>query len=160
MKGILSVWVLFVGLVLAHFFTHVGLGLGRLAPDLLTVALLLAARDVGPGTAGGIGFLLGLMEDAFSVLAFGANTVAMAVAGSLGSLTRDLFVGESWRFYVLYLAIGKWLRDAMFWVFAGEQVRGPAVRALLVQAPMAALYAALVGVGILALNRAWEASEG
>jgi hypothetical protein len=38
-------------------------------------------------------------------------------------------------------------------VVAGEGVQGPAVRSLLVQAPVAALYAALVGTGLLVLNQ-------
>ena len=44
MKGIVNVWVLLVGLVFLHFLIHVGFGVGRFAPDLLTLALLLAAR--------------------------------------------------------------------------------------------------------------------
>ena len=59
-------------LVILHFFLHVGLGIGGAAPDLLTLALLLAARESGLGLGGALGFIFGILEDAFSVLAFGA----------------------------------------------------------------------------------------
>mgnify|MGYP001817861721 CR=1 FL=1 len=153
MRRLVGLWTVVGFLVFLHFLLHVGLGLERGAPDLLTVALLLAVREVGPGTAAGIGFSFGLMEDAFSVLAFGGNALAMTLIAVLGSFTRDLFVGETVRFYILYLVFGKWARDALFWVVAGEGVQGPAVRSLLVQAPVAALYAALVGTGLLVLNQ-------
>ena len=70
-------WIVVVGLALLHFVLHVGFGLGSIAPDLATVALLLAAREMGMGGAAGVGFGLGLLEDALSVLSFGANGVAM-----------------------------------------------------------------------------------
>ena len=38
-------------LFLAHFIMHVGLGLGPVVPDMLTIALLLAAREIGIGWA-------------------------------------------------------------------------------------------------------------
>lgn len=152
-------WGVIAFLVILHFLLHVGFGIERGAPDLLTLALLLAAREVPPGTAAGLGFGAGLLEDSFSVLAFGANTVALTAVAILGSLTRDLWVGESFRFYFIYLFLGKWLRDALFWVVAGEGIQGPAVRSLLVQAPLAALYMALVGIGLLALNQAWRAPD-
>ena len=68
-----------------HFLLHLGFGFGNVAPDLLTISLLLAAREVGMGTAAGIGFVFGLLLDAFSILAFGANTVVMTVLGAVGS---------------------------------------------------------------------------
>ena len=76
-----SSWVLVVALVLLHFFLHVGLGFGVGAPDLLTVGLLLAAREVGLGRAAAMGLFFGLLEDALSVLAFGANGVALTLVG-------------------------------------------------------------------------------
>ena len=47
-------------LVLLHFFLHLGLSLGREAPDLLTLALLLAARETRMGTAAALGFFFGI----------------------------------------------------------------------------------------------------
>lgn len=139
-----------------HFLLHVGLGMGGWAPDLLTVGVLLLARELRTGWAAGIGFAFGLMEDAFSILAFGANTMALTLVGILGARSRDLFVGESVLFLGSYFALGTWLRYALHWLFAGEEVRGPAASVLLIDAPIAAVYAALVGVALLLLAGAWR----
>lgn len=147
------VWVLVGTLFVLHFVLHVGLGIGRGAPDLLTVALLLAAREVGVGTAGGIGLFCGLLEDSLSVLAFGANTVAMTTVGILGALTRDLFVGDSRLFVVSYLFLGKLARDFGHWVFVGDELRQPFSEQVIVQGGIAALYVAGLGLGLTYLIR-------
>ena len=152
-------WSVVVALVLLHFFLHVGLGLGRRAPDLATVALLLAAREVGMGGAAGIGFFLGLLEDSLSVLAFGANGVAMALVGTLGALTRDLFVGDSLTFLVSYFVAGKLVRDLSHWIMVGESLRLPFVEQVVVQGTLGALYAAAVGIGVLAVTGLWRDSR-
>ncbi|MCJ7629043.1 MAG: hypothetical protein MUO50_11730 [Longimicrobiales bacterium] len=133
-------------LVGLHFFLHVGLSIGRAAPDLLTLALLLAVGKRGMGWGGALGFFLGLLEDAFSILAFGANALAMTVVGILGARTRDLFVGDSLLFFLAYLASGKLLRELIHWVAVGEAMREPFLNAVLIDGGIAALYLALVGL--------------
>ena len=146
-------WVLVGVLLLVHFVLHVGVGFGRGAPDLLTVALLLAAREVGPGTAAGIGLFFGLLEDSLSVLAFGANSVAMTVVGVLGALTRDLFVGDSRLFVVSYLFLGKVTRDFVHWVLIGDDLRQPFVDQVLVEGVIAGAYVAAIGLALTFLLR-------
>ncbi|MEX2531541.1 MAG: rod shape-determining protein MreD [Gemmatimonadota bacterium] len=138
-----------------HFLLHVGFGLGRVAPDLLAVGLLLAAREVRTGTAAGIGFLLGIMEDAFSLLAFGSNALTCSLLGIVGARSRDLFLGESLFFLMTYLVLGTWIRAALHWLLAGDEVRRGGV-VLLVEAPVDAGYAAVVGIAILLLTGAWR----
>jgi hypothetical protein len=135
---------------MVHLFLHVGLGYGRGAPDLLTIGLLLAAREVGLGGAAAVGLCFGLLEDALSVLAFGANTVAMTAVGILGAFTRDLFVGDSRLFAVSYFFAGKWMRDFIHWVMVGEELRQPFVDQVLVQGVVGGAYAA--GVGLVAVS--------
>lgn len=142
------VWILVGVLFALHFVLHVGLGIGRAAPDLLTIALLLVARDVGVGTAAGVGLFFGLLEDSLSVLAFGANSVTMTAVGILGALTRDLFVGDSRLFVVSYLFIGKLTRDFAHWVLVGEELREPFMDGVIVQGGSGALYAAAIGLGL------------
>jgi rod shape-determining protein MreD len=149
------VWATVAVLALLHFLLHLGLGLGTIAPDLLTISLLLAAREVGMGTAAGIGFAFGLMLDAFSLLAFGANSVAMTMIGAAGARTRDLFVGDSFFFVVSYLFLGKWVKDLLYWVLVGEGIREPFVQAVLVESSMNAAYAAVVGVLVVTVTGAW-----
>ncbi len=136
-------------LVIVHLFLHLGLGIGAGAPDFMTVALLLAAREMRMGWAGGLGFLFGLLEDSFSVLAFGANTLALTVVGILGARTRDFFVGDSFLFYFLYFTLGKLLRDLIHWLVAGEGIREPFLNAVVVDGTVAALYGAVFGVLLL-----------
>lgn len=149
------VWGTVTVLVLLHFLLHLGIGLDEVAPDLLTVALLLAAREVGVGTGAAIGFVFGLLEDAFSILAFGASTLALTVVGAGGARTRDLFVGDSLFFLVAYLFLGKWTRDAIHWVMVGEGLREPFVQAMLVEGSIAAAYATGVGLIAMTISGAW-----
>lgn len=142
-------WILVAALVVLHFFLHVGLGYGREAPDLLTIGLLLAAREVGRGGAAAIGLLFGLLEDALSVLAFGANVVAMTAIGILGALTRDLFVGDSRLFVVSYFFMGKWIRDFIHWIMVGQELRQPFFDQVLAQGVIGGAYAALVGLVVV-----------
>jgi cell shape-determining protein MreD len=139
-------------LVIAHFVLHVGFGYGRGAPDLLTIGLLIAAREVGLGPAAVVGLVFGLLEDALSVLAFGANSVTMTAIGIAGAFTRDLFVGDSRFFVVAYFFAGKWMRDLLHWLMVGEGLRQPFVGEVLLQGTLAAAYAALVGTVLLSVT--------
>jgi len=143
-------------LAILHFLLNVGFGLSSWVPDLLTLGLLILAREVRTGTAAGVGFLFGLLEDAFSILSFGANAVAMTIVGGLGSRSRDLFVGESMFFIVSYLAVGTWLRFALHWLASGGGPRPQAMEALAVHGPLAALYTGLAGVLLLRTTGLWQ----
>jgi rod shape-determining protein MreD len=156
-KSPARIWSVVGLLVLLHFVLHLSLGLGESAPDLLVVALLIAAREVDMGWGAGIGFFLGLLDDAFSVLAFGANTFAMTLVGLAGARTRDLFVGDSLLFLTSYLVLGKWTRDLLHWVSVGEGLRESFVDTMLIQAPISAAYAGFIGlIVILISGLGWE----
>ena len=147
-------WIFFVFLIIAHFIIHLGLGLGTAAPDLLTVALLLAVRRTRSSVAAGLGLIVGLLHDALASVAFGAEAVVLTVIGYLGARSRDLFEGESLLFIGVYLFLGKWLHDVLFGVLVRELARGDLVSRLLVQAPLAALTAAGAGIVAMLLYRA------
>ena len=140
-------------LVFLHFVLRLGFATDAAIPDLLTVVLLLGARRVRTGTAACIGFTLGMLEDAFTLAAFGTNTLAMVLTGILGVQTRVFFVSvTSLSFHIAYFGAGKWLRDFIHWIL---QVRaGPAagfVEAMVLTGVPAALYAALTGVLLVKL---------
>ncbi len=158
MKTDARVWLLFAALSLTHLLLHVGFGIGRAAPDLLTVALLLTAREMDMGRAAGLGLFFGLLEDALSVLSFGANSVAMTIVAALGAVTRDLFVGDSMLFLVSYFVIGKWTRDLVHWLMVGESLRQPFFDQVVVQGLIGGIYAAVVGVVLLAVTGLWQAA--
>lgn len=151
MKSGWPFWLFIAVLVVLHFFLHLTLGMGLRAPDLLTVAVLLGARQLGGGAAAGLGFGLGLLEDAVSVSAFGAAAAAFTVVAYLGARTRDFFVGDSLFFLAVYLFLGKWVHEALYYLIAAGVRRGEAVETLLVQAPLGALYAAAAGLVAVAL---------
>lgn len=146
-----GLWVLVLMLFPLHFVLHVGFGLSGSAPDLLTIALLLAAREVGLGGASLVGLLFGLVEDSLTVLAFGANSITMTLIGVFGAFTRDLFVGDSKLFVLLYFFAGKWMRDFLHWIMMGQELRQPFVDQVLTKGSVAAMYVALVGMGLVSL---------
>jgi cell shape-determining protein MreD len=142
MKGSLLFAPLLVAFVFAHLLLRVGLGVGDAAPDLLTVALLLAARELKGGQAAGLGFFFGLLEDAFSILSFGANAMTLVVLALMGCKTRDLLVSETPTFLLAYLTVGVWLRGVFHWGLASESAQVSPGMALLVEAPVMAIYSA------------------
>ncbi len=141
------VWVVVVALIFLHLLLHVALGIGAAAPDLFLIALLLAGRELGVLWGAALGLGLGLVEDSLSMLAFGANSIAMTTTGIVGGITRDLFVGDSRAFVFVFLLVGKWLRDLVYWIVAPEVIRDPFTEALLTRGLVVALYTAVVGVG-------------
>lgn len=157
MRSPLRIWGVVGLLIILHFGLHLSLGLGEIAPDLLAVALLIGAREVDMGRAAGLGFVFGLLDDAFSVLAFGANTLALTLVGMGGARTRDLFVGDSLFFLTSYLVVGKWMRDLLHWVAVGEGLREPFIDSMLIQSPISAVYAGGVGLVVIAISGlGWE----
>ena len=140
-------FVLFIALLIViHLFLRVGLAFGAWVPDLLTVALLLAARRTPAGWAAGLGLAFGLIRDSVNLTTFGSDMVVMTVLGYLGSRTRDYFVGDSMFFLAIYLFLGKWLHDAFYFVVGGALGVEDPVSMLLMEAPIAAAYAAAAGL--------------
>lgn len=146
MKGGWPFWMMVALLTVLHFALHLSLGLGMRAPDLLTVAVLIGARQLPAGGAAALGFGLGLLEDAVSVVAFGAGAATQTIVGYLGARSRDLFVGETGLFLGLYLFLGCWLQDALYYLLAEGSRRAGVVQSLLVWSPLWALYSAAAGV--------------
>lgn len=141
-------------LVILHFALHITFGVGDRAPDLLTLAVLLAARQLTTGPATGTGFLVGLLGDSVSLSAFGAGALTQALTGFLGSRSRDLFVGDSVLFLTLYLFVGAWLQDALYFWVAPAVRQSAALNALLVRAPLEAAYVAAAGMIAILTYRA------
>jgi cell shape-determining protein MreD len=144
---------LIVVLVALHFFLRVGLGLGWIAPDLLVVALLLAARRIRGGWAAGLGVLLGVLDGAVIEYTMGASALALAVLGFLGARSRDVLEGDSPVSLVLYLFAGKWAYDLILFLVMAATATAPPASALLLVSPLAALYAAAVGLAAVAAYR-------
>ncbi len=146
--------VFIILLVAIHLILHVGLGYGAGAPDLLTVAALLSARRLSGAQASLVGFMLGLLADSMALVSFGASSVALVIVSYLGARTRDMFEGNSALFIGVYLFLGKWLHDVI-WFFAAPAAReGLPTSALYTAAPIHALTTAAAGAIALMLFRA------
>jgi len=141
-------------LVVLYFLLGVGLGLGDFVPDLLVVALLLGARRLRAGWAAGLGFLLGVLDGAAHPVTMGAGAVALAVLGYLGARSREVLAGDSPVLLTLYLFAGKWLYDAVVYLLLIERNLAGPVSTLLLGSPLAAAYAAAVGLAAAAAYRA------
>ncbi len=139
---------LVLGLVVTHLLLRVALGLGNEAPDLFLVAVLIGSRHLGLRAGAALGFILGLLEDAFSMLSFGATVFALTVLGAAGAHSRFLFVGNSVRFLVSYLALGKWVRELLAWVVSDPATRNAFGEHMLFESPLMAVYASIVGTSI------------
>ena len=141
-------------LVILHFVLRVGLGLDQLAPDLLVVALLLAAREIRAGAAAGLGLVLGVLDGSMVPFNLGISALVLTALGFAGARSREIFSGESYVFLALYLFAGKWLYDIFLSLLTREIFRSGATE-YLVMAPMTAIYAAAAGVVAMALYRAF-----
>lgn len=132
-------------LVLLHLTLHLAFGMGAQAPDLMTVAVLLAARRVRGATAAGLGCVLGLVDDTLALTTFGASAVALTLIGYLAARSRDIFEGESLAYLLVYLFLGKWLRDGLTVLLTDRTLDGLA-STVFISLPLLALYAAAAGV--------------
>ena len=150
------VWIVVVLLLVLHFVLHIGLSYGRVAPDLLTLGLLIAARETSPGRASVLGLFAGLLEDAMSVLAFGANSIAMTIVAVGGAVTRDLFVGDSKHFLPAYVFLGKWTRDLVHWISVGSEVRQPFAEQVMVQGAIGSVYIAAIALLMSRVLGVWS----
>lgn len=137
-----------VGLIVTHLLLRVGFGLQNQVPDLMLLALLMASRSLSIRAGAALGFVLGLVEDSFSMLSFGASIFAMTLVGTAGAQVRHLFVGRSVFFQSTYFFLGKWLRDTMAWLVSNPSSRAGLVDHLLVESPLMALYVAAAGLAI------------
>ena len=135
-------------LVVAHLLLRIGFGLQNAAPDLMVLALLLASRSLGPGGAALLGFGLGLLEDGFSMLSFGASVFALTLVGAAAAQARVVFAGRSIFFHSTFLFVGKWTFDLLAWLVSDPDNRGAFVDELLQRSPVAALYVVAVGLTV------------
>lgn len=142
--------------VLVLSFLHFGLSpvfaSWYVSPNLLVCAVLVAARELRPGTAAALGFVLGLLEDALAVSYFGLATLLFVVIAYLGSMTRDLFLGEEPLFMGTYLFVGTWLYETTSYVIMGAG--GDPLSYLAIRAPLDALATGAVGYLVLPVVRA------
>jgi rod shape-determining protein MreD len=147
-------FALFIAVLVAlHFVLRIGLGLGVLAPDLLVVALLLASRQLRPGGAAGLGFVLGLLEGAVNPQVFGVASLGLAILGYVGSRSREWLAGDDPLTMVAFFFAGTLLYELLVYVILLVNGSGGSVMAVVIPGIFAALYAAVAGFGASTLYR-------
>src|SRR5688500_3383322 len=148
-----SFWIFIVVLVVAHLVLHVAIGLNTVAPDLMTVAVLLAARRVKGSAGAAIGVAIGLLTDALSLTTFGALALVNGIIGFLGARSRDMFEGDSLLSVAVYVFLGKWLHSTLYFIITKSAHDDP-WSVLITSAPIAAVFAAISALFALMLYRA------
>jgi rod shape-determining protein MreD len=149
-------WTFIALLVVLHLLLRLGAGL-RFVPDLLVVAALLGARRLGGAMAAGYGLVLGLIADSLSMVAFGATAVAFVIVCYLGSLSRNLFEGDSFLFILVYVFLFTWLAEAIRFAAGGALQGGVRATVLLTSTPLVALY---TGVAAFTALLAYRGATG
>ena len=152
MTGWTRKWTLFtLVMIVVHLLLHVGIGLGGIAPDLLTATALLGARRLPLAGAIAFGFAIGLLADTFAVDGFAATGLGLAIACGLGAFSRDYFEGESLLFTAVYLLIGAGVSSILADVLAGRASGPPIGYAAGIVG--SAIYTAVAGAFALATYR-------
>lgn len=144
-------------LVLLHFSLRPWLGSPRPAPDFLLLALLVYAIRARPGAAAVAGFLVGLISDALTPVAFGAGAMAHTVVGYLAAWGKAVFFAENLAVSAGFFTAGTWLRDVLVLLGGGHLQGTQLLWQVSVWSPLKAVTTALAGVVILVVFRRWLA---
>jgi rod shape-determining protein MreD len=147
-----SFWVFTFILVLLHLVLRLGLGV-TVVPDLIVVAMLLAARRLSGAGAALLGLILGVLADSLAMVAFGATAVAFVIVGFLGAWSRNFFEGDSYLFTVVYVFLGAWLVEGIRFAAGGATGRGQDPGLLLTVTPLTALLTAAAALVALIAYR-------
>lgn len=142
-------------LVVLQFALRPFLGDQRAAPDFLLLALLVYAIRARPGDAAVAGFLVGLLGDSLSPIAFGAGALAHSVVGFLAAWGKAVFFAESVAVNAGFFFAGTWLRDVLV-LLVGRHVAGSQLGwQLALWSPIKALTTTVTGVIVLVLFHRW-----
>ena len=152
----LHLGIVFVTLVLLHFYVRPRLFDTRLAPDFLLFGLVVFAMRSGPGAGAVVGFLVGLTTDALSPARFGAATLADTIVGYAAAWGRAVFFADNVLVNAGFVAVGLWVRDLILLVASGTP-QGQFLVELGVYSPLQAVITAAAGALVLLAFRQWFA---
>lgn len=144
-------------LVVLHFTVRPWLGDRWPAPDLLLLALMVYAIRARPGAAAVAGFIVGLVSDALTPVAFGAGALSHTVVGYLAAWGKAVFFAENLAVNAGFFFVGTWMRDLLVLLGGGHVEGKQLLWQLVLWSPLKAATTALAGVLVLLLFRRWLA---
>jgi rod shape-determining protein MreD len=142
-------YVILAVLVVLQFSLRGRLGDDRVAPDFLLLALLIYTIRAAPGRSAAAGFLVGLLRDAITPVAFGAGALAHTLVGYLSSWSKAVFFAENLFVNGCLFFAGTWLRNLVVALASGKLKGGLLGWELLVWSPLQSLTTAITGVVVL-----------
>ena len=142
-------------LVVVHFALRPWLGDPRPAPDFLLLALLVYAIRARPGNAAVAGFVVGLVSDALTPVAFGSGMLAYTGVGYLAAWGKAVFFAENLVVSGVFFFGGTVIRDLLVLLWGGHVHGSALLWQLGVWTMLKGLTTALVGMGVLWVFRRW-----
>ena len=142
-------------LAVLHFALRPFLGDFRSSPDLLLLALLVYAVRARPGHAAVAGFLVGLVVDSLTPVAFGAGMLAHTAVGYLAAWGKAIFFAENLVVNAGFFFVGTWLRDLLVLVAGRHMDQAAMLWQLGFWSPIKALTTAIIGVVVLVVFHRW-----
>ncbi|NIM50328.1 MAG: rod shape-determining protein MreD [Gemmatimonadales bacterium] len=142
-------------LLVLHFALRPFLGDFRSTPDFILLALLVFAIRARPGQAAVAGFLVGLLVDSLTPVAFGAAALAHTCVGYLAAWGKAVFFAENLLVNAGFFFGGTWLRDLLVMVAGRHMEDSVFWWQLVFWSPLKAITTAVVGVLVLLVFRRW-----
>jgi len=127
----------------------------RAAPDLMFLALMVYAIRTSPGRASVAGFIVGLVSDALTPVAFGSAALAHTVVAYLAAWGKAVFFAENELVSAGFFFGGVWIRDVLVLLAGGYAGGSVLAWQLAVWSPLRALTTAVAGVIVLVVFRRW-----
>lgn len=146
--------LVFLLLLVLHFYVRPRFGDSRAAPDFLAMAVLLFALRSAPGDAAVVGLCTGLLADALTPARFGAGALAHAVVGYLASWGRAVFFADNLVVTFGFFAVGTWIRNLLVLLASGTG-GSDLLAQLAVWSTLQSLSTAACGTVLVVLLRGW-----
>jgi rod shape-determining protein MreD len=146
--------LVFLLLLVLHFYVRPRFGDSRAAPDFLAMAVLFFALRSRPGEAAIAGLVTGLLVDSLTPARFGAGALAHTVVGYLASWGRAVFFADNVVVTAGFFAVGTWLRNLLVLLASGTSGGDFLVQALF-WSTLQALTTAACGTALVVLLRGW-----
>ncbi len=117
---------------------------GRVAalPDLVPIAIAVAAVRWGVGGVALVGFIAGLIEDSFSTSHLGLNSLSWVGAATSGALIKGSLYGNRLAVAVILVAFLKVIHDVIYYVIYLWGMPGDIFTQLFFFTPLSVVYSA------------------